>query len=510
MSNTIENNRIYNTFTPFISKNTQTADRTLRGRRRRHNTSQDISKSFFKYFTPSALLLIPVLAITVSRTHLNRMLFNADREYFLAEMKGGFIKSISKKCSIAKYYLINKLSELITPLKQRKDRIFSNVTNPENKTLFARGVQTINGYFKKNKIAAAGKRTEKVKKVFEKLVDNIEKQLKTIDDSALGKIKTLLPDEMLKTKSDGMPRVIDFSKTKDGKSRTDEIKKLIDEIRTLLKDEKPEYDKIIQKITYSCDDIFDEGMESLIKIRKELSKSKILDPQQRTQIKKMYGNLVKYKFAELIEGKNALTSQELRALHLEELKQNFEILKTYLPDKQIYKIELEKLEKLLNEKANPENMGILEKIRMLLKCNDIKSDLVKENKTPALFKQYQTEEYIKTKELIKDFAKELKIGGKTEKYMLPNSLEEINNGKIFTHAISTLIPTGALLGTIIGTKNKEKKNNTNRTLAAFLIGAVIMFLSYYFAICSRRVSIAYGLLATLISTKIIDKFIQKN
>ena len=508
MSNSIKNNKIYNTFTPFVSQNTITAEKTISGedvKSRAKIYHEKFSQSASKYLTPCALMILPILAITVSKTHLNRMLFNTDKEYFLAvnnEMKGGFIKYLSQKCSIAKYYVINKLGEWIMPLKTRKDRLFLSITNSENKSFTAKIVQTINNYFRKNKIAAAQRRMAKVKKVLDKVSKNLENQLQIIDQSAEGKIKVLLPKEVLKTQSDNLPRVIDFSKTKDGKSRTEEIRKLINEIKTLLSEKNPSYEKTLQKITYSCDDVFDEGVESLIKIRKELENTKLLDPEQKSLIKQMYDNFVKYKYAEIIPGKNNLSSVDARKIHADNLKEIFEQLKPQLPDDECYKTEIGLLEKLLTEKIAPENMGILEKIRMLLKCNDIPDELLKEGNNVALFKQYQTNEYLKTKELLHNFAKELKIAAKTEKYILPNSLDEINRGKIFNHAIATVIPAGCVIGHEIGSNRKTNKNKRN--LFAFLAGALMMFSTHYFAICSRRNSVLYGLGATLLATKLFD------
>jgi len=509
MSNSLKTNNFYNTFTPFLSQNTITAEKTIHNQSKKAKTHQEkFSQSAGKYLTPCALLALPILAIIVSKTHLTRMLFNTDKEYFLAinnEMKGGFIKHISQKFSIAKYYTINKISEWIMPLKIRKDRLFLHITSPENQSIPARIVQRINKYFTQNKIAAVERRTQKVQKVFKKLTENLEKQMQIMEESSSGKIKVLLPNEVLKTQSDNLPRVIDFSRTKNGTNRSEEIRKLINEVKTLLTDKKPEYDKILQKITYSCDDIFDEGVEILIKIRKELENTKVLDPEQKSLIKQMYNNFVKYKYAELIPEKNNLSATEIRQLHTEKLKEIFTTLKKNLPDDEIYKTQISALEKLLTEKISPENMGILEKIRMLLKCNDVKPEILKDGLNVAVFKQYRTNEYLKTKALINELSKELKIATKTEKYILPNSIDEINRGKIFNHAIATVIPAGLVIGKEIGSEKKENKNKRN--LFAFLTGALMMFSTHYFAVCSRHISILYGLGTTLLATKVFDLFL---
>jgi len=190
---------------------------------------------------------------------------------------------------------------------------------------------------------------------------------------------------------------------------------------------------------------------------------------------------------------------------LKNLSTRLTALKSKGNDNPILISHVEDFEKLIQKAQNPDNMGLLEQIRMLLKCNDSKTDCVLTNTKAALFKHYQPDEYLKTKKMLNDFAKELKFAKERESNLLPTAFDEINRGKIFTHALSVAVPGSILLGNSITSSTTDTKNRNKRNLFSFLTGALVMVATHNLAVWSRTKSILWSVVGAFTTAKLYDR-----
>jgi len=510
MNNTIENSKFYNTFTTFISAKTKSAEKTIAEQNFNTVTDKKSNKELRQYALAGGFLLIPIFVLIASKSHIDKMLSSLDKEYFLAvnnRIPGGFLNGVAKRVRLTKHAFVNGLATITEPLRTAKDDFFLKAYQQDStsNTFFNRSIKNINAFFKNQKLYAFSRQDKKLKNMFSNLEKNLIAQCKIIESSADGKVKILFPTKIRSNATEELPKIVDFSKTCDGKNRAEEIRKLLQEIHGMLNKETSCYSNYLEKITYSCEDIFADANKILLNIFKEGKGKTPKSKEIRSIIKDIYDDLIRYRYGEILKDGKVDITQGVREIHLKNITKKLSTLKEKANSNPVIVSYIENFEQLIQKAENPENMGLLERIRMLLKCNDVKSNLVIDSTKPSLFKHYQPDEYIKTKKLISDFAKELKFAKEREVDLLPTAFDEINRGKIFTHALSVAAPGSILLGnSILSTSSDDKKRN-KRNLFSFLTGSLIMVATHNFAVWSRTKSIIWGIVGALGTAKLYDK-----
>ncbi len=511
MNNTIGNNRFYNTFSPFISEKTRSAEKTMNGSCpvEKPKTPRNIGRTFYKYISAGGFLLVPIAALFASRVHMGRMMKKLDLEYFLAvnnEFAGGFLKGISTKITMAKYKIINTLAKTLKPLRVRKDLFFHRLNAKKNTSFASRTLHNINQFFKNQRIFATGRQDKKVKMSLVKLEQKLEGLLNTIQDSKDGKLKIVVQKILAENPADEFPRIIDVSKTAKGENRVAEIRKLLGKIKSYLSSDNPDYSKILRKITYSCEDVFESAQNVLVKCRKHLQHKRPKDLENGEKfIKDIFDDLIKYRYAERIGYAQRTPASITREEHIINALKKIKLLKQNISPDRITMNYLKELESILIKDANPSKMGLVEQIRCLLKCNDISSQYIKKDFNPALLKQCRPDDYIEVKKALTDFAESIKHAHVSKQYMLPTYLAEIDRGKIITNTLATALPAGALLTNYFTAENDKDKTEHKRNFYSFMAGAAIMMGTHHFAVFSRIKSIIAGIITSFVTAKVYDK-----
>ena len=162
---------------------------------------------------------------------------------------------------------------------------------------------------------------------------------------------------------------------------------------------------------------------------------------------------------------------------------------------------------LINKTQKPV-MGEVEKIRSLLKCDDIHPDILRDDVFPSVLKHYRTDDYIKTKQGISDFAEKLNFAMNTQSKYLDKRLNEISRGRVFPHMLSVIVPTW-----LLARKNepKAKKREENKTvLFSFFLSSSAMIFTRYITMWKKTSSVCFGLFISLLAPHIYDKFFANN
>lgn len=512
MNSTVnKHNYFYKTFSTFISPDTKTAEKTLK--HKNYNTSKPSANqngdfSIWKDMTVGGFLFIPIIVLLCSRSSLEKMKQALSKDYFNAvnnKTPGGFLNETAKHFRVFKTYIVDTVTSMSKPLRDKKDAFFQKLNAPENNTYTARIVKKINNFFIQRKVSTFNKKNQKVRKLFENLEKNLEKQIDVINASADGKVKVLFPASLRNSASDELPKVIDFSKTADGKNRANEIKKLLSEIKTLIGKEGNITPEIAKKISYSAEDIYKEANDTLISLFIDMRNKSNNYQLYRPTIKRIFEDFCDYRYAELFTNDINNTSLTRRQHYLKNILMKLKVFKTRVPEDSCAHVHLDKLEELVNHASKVDNAGLLEKIRFLLKCDDINSEFVKKGVKPSLFKYYQPDEYIRTKMIFNDFIKELKHLNRLQNKIVPLHTEEITNGKLYVHALATLVPALAIGGKAINSSNEVNKTKHKRNFYSFLVGSTTMLLAHNISVASNLRAIIYGALAALGTAKIYDK-----
>ena len=512
MPTDIAKNTFYNTFTPFIDKNTKSAEKTMKGRylKRHKEPPYRLSKEFYNYLSAGGMLAFPILALAVSKRNIFAAMKKTDKEYFklINRNSKGFIHKIYQKTAEFKKTFLEYFWGAIKPLKIQREKIAFHLKKDTNESLIARFYRFTNNIFKNLKDYAAQRQYLEVTTAFKKLEESIEPVLKVFEDSAHSKVKVVFPKHLLKVPAE-TPQPVDMSKMLSGKLRSDEAKRIIKEIKRLLISDKGNFDDIVKKITFSCEDIFFKAESTLASLKKTVTQLGFNDEATDGLIKKAYQDLIRYRFAELVPSMKNATARELRMFHLNNINETLAALKNNIPRKQSISNHLETLRDLLTEKAAPESMGLLEELRDLLKCNDIAPKCLKDGVNSSLLKHYNPNNYLNLKKEIDDFARKLKFAQKTKKELLPNDMREIDRGGIFTKALAVGIP-GTILGVkIYNSEPGENKAKSKRNFYSFLAGSLVIGLSNYCTMNSHKKSIIYGIIAAFLTSRLAERYIKK-
>ena len=507
-------NKFYNTFTPFITPKTRSAEKTMKGRKERKEFQPPYKfrKELYGYLTAGGLLAFPVLAMAISQKNIFTALRKTDTEMFRLAMnsENGFIHKLSDKIAKAKKSFLSNFWGFIQPAKKYREKITNRLNNASNDNVFSSLFKGINNLFKSLKTSAGHRIYKRAANSFNTLEKSIEERLHIFEESASGKVKILFPKNLLREGAGDFPRIVDLSKTKSGKNRAQEARRIMAEIKQLLGSKNEAYEKILQKITFSCEDIYDKAESRLVSLFTSLKTNKQASSKTDNIIKEIYKNLKGYRFAEKAENMQNVPSYSRRRIFLRRATSKIKELKKAIPsaNKQA-RAQLNELEHLLTERAKPENMGLLEQLRILLKCDDITPAMMKGGKHTSLFKLYSPDDYMLLKREIGDFAHNLKFANRTQKHLLPSDTHEIDRGGIFTKSLAVGLPAG-LLGVNIGnSKAGEEKAKNNRNFYSFFVGSAVMLASNYCTMNSQKRSIIYGILAAFLTSRLAERYIKK-
>jgi len=512
MSNSIENHQFYRNFTPFINAKTKTAEKTMNGRvYSSYTPPYKLSKELYNYLSAGGLLILPVLALTISKKNIFSGLKKTNKEFFslINSNSSGFWNNISKKIAILKYNCLTKFWSVVKPLRSVREKWSIKLNATENQSLVANSYRYINSLLKGTKTNAANKIYFKAQKSFMAMEDNLEPILKIIDASAKGKVRVVFPKSLLKNSPDEIPMIVKLNKTAKGKNRVKEIRKILDEIKKMLDTKNVNFDDILKKITFSCEDIFAKGEATLISMHKTLRAQGMSSSKTDRIIKSIYDNFNKYRFAEVASNSPNLSPEAVRKLYLHRIKKDIELLKPVIKNNTILKTHVDTLEDLILKRASSNNMGLLEKLRFLLKCNDVPNNVLKTGVKPSFLKQYKPDEYLRMKKLINDFARNIKSARMVQTELLPAAMQEIDRGSAFTQAIALAAPT-ALLGTnIYCSRAGESKEKNKRNFYSFLVGSLVMLGGFYVSMQQKSKLVVEGILAAFLTSRLYERYFQK-
>ncbi len=510
----VNNNKFYNTFTPFIDEKTRSAEKTMVGRKQRKEFKPPykFSKEFYNYLTAGGLLAFPVLAMAISQKNIFTAMKRTDTELFRLSMSenGGFFHGLSRKIALFKQNFFSRFLNFIQPLRKARENFTDKLNSPKNKNAASSLFQGINNIFKRFKTSAGHRKYTQLTEAFNSLEKTIEERLKLFEESASGKLKILFPKSLLKEGLEEIPRAVDVSKTKSGKNRAQEARRIMSEIKSLLGSKSKSYEQVLQRITFSCEDVFDKAESKLVSIYTALHKSSHSSANTDDIIKEIFKNLNGYRFAEKNEHMQNFPAWARRKKYISFALNQIKALKKEIPpqNRQVLS-QISNLENLLSQKAKPENMGLLEKLRILLKCDDIKPDIIKGGKHSALFKLYSPEDYMLLKREITNFAQDLKFANKTQKHLLPKDIHEIDRGGVFAKALSVALPAGLLGVNIWNSKAGEEKAKSKRNFYSFIVGSAVMLASNYCTMNSQKRSIIYGILSAFLTSRLAERYIKK-
>jgi len=508
MTNNIGHNRFYQTFTPFLTPKTPTAEKTMKGRdftvRKPHPA---LPKEFYRTLTTGIILLIPMLAIGISRKSIKSMVKQSNLDYFRISYR-------EPDCLRTKVYLqIERLKTAIgkkllswLPLVTRtKDKVTTRLNDVNNTDLGARTFRGINAFFNDIKKQAANREYEKVLRSYQEMEKLVTRELDVIEQSANGKLKILFDNNLLKNPLDELPKAVDISKTATGQNRADEIRRLMNIVKQMIKDEKVNYSSIAPKITYSCEDIFFDAENALKNITVRLQDVNG-DKQAKDIIKNIYETLEKYRFAEIIPNSPSMTSKQVRKVHLDECFKLIEDLKTATKGQAA--VEIKNFRQILKANTDETGMGAIERIRELLKCGDIHPEFLKDGMSPSILKHYRSADYIKTKQSINDFVRKLNFAERTQSKFLGKRMLETERGSVFPQMASLIVP-GTILSINSG-NNDQRKQDMKSIRFSFLAGAGTMFVSRYVTMWKKTSSVLCGLFVALLAAHVHYKFFDKD
>ncbi len=507
-------NKFYSTFTPFITTKTKSAEKTMKGRKERKTFEPPYKfrKELYSYLTAGGLLAFPVLAMAISQKNIFTALRRTDTEMFRLAMNenGGIFQKLSNKIAHIKRGFLSRFWSLIQPIKKSREKAAYAMNVKSKDTISSNIFLGINNIFKNLKTAAGRRKYKRVANSFNLLEKSIEERLHIFEESANGKVKILFPKRLLRDGAEELPRTVDFSKTRTGKNRAQEARRIIAEIKQLLNSKDGAYEKVLQKITFSCEDVYDKAEARLVSVFASLKRNGQYSDKTDSIIKEIYKNITGYRFAEKTESMRNVPAYSRRRIYLRRAVSKIKALKKVIPEtnKQAHS-QLNTLEHLLKERAKPENMGLLEQLRILLKCDDITPPILKGGKHTSLFKMYSPEDYMLLKHEITNFARDLKFANKTCKHLIPNDIHEIDRGGIFTKSVAVGAPAALLGVNIWNSKAGEEKAKSKRNFYSFIVGSAVMLASNYCTMNSQKRSIAYGILSAFLTSRLAERYIKK-
>ncbi len=504
MDNSVSNNNFYKTFTPFITPKTRTAEKTMHGKDFVvYTPPSNITKTFYRYISAGGFLIVPILAILLSKKNLSSIMQKANLEHFRAinSEKNGFLGWFPEYFAKFKQNLCKKVMSVLQPYTRKKDLWTTKLNNKSNNSFVGKIFRKTNDFFISLKTKAAERKYKKLEKNFAALEKLLKEQFEIIKRSGTGEIKILFPKKLLKNPLDEMPQTVDLSKTASGLDRAKLAQEILDKIKNLMKNSK-NYGEIAEKITYSCEDIFKKAESKLVSLEKAINMQGMNNANIRRSIKEVYDELIKFRYAEYIPNNPNASTKSARKFYIDKTNKLFENLKSQISNPEKIKLQLEGFEKAITECPK----GLIEELRDILKCNDIQSSYILQEKTPSLFKYYRPEEYIKVKRKINDFASELKSAEKIQNKLLPNAINSIEKGNVITNLLSIIIPSSFLM---LNHAKSTDKTKEKRNLISFMLGAITMIGTQYFSMCTRTSSILYGLGTAFITSKLFNKFMAK-
>lgn len=507
MTSKVENSKFYSTYQSFINKKTITAEKTINGKKYgEKKLPENIYKNFINAISVGGLLLIPITFACTSKSYMLSKLHKIEKNIFKLSncADGNWGQSLALKYNKCKYNILNKINDIFTPVISKKEDFYFNLNNSNNQNFLAKTYRKINGFFIGIKKTIVVKKENKIKKDFSHLKKILDKQINVLNDSANSKIKILLPEE-IQINPSSMPQTIDLSKTINGESRPEKLKQLMNELENILNKEKLSLADI-RKMSYSCEDIFNDAENILFYLQKKAKDFKYVTDINNS-IKSIYNYLEKYKFAEITQDSIFENNVMIRQKHIEAIKKEIEKIKACKIKDKLFEHQVLNLENLLTKNADAVNMGIIENIRMLLKCNDIKVENLKDGVQPALLKHYQTDKYLELKKHLNNLSNDIKECYKVKNKIVPKQINDIEKGGMSVNVLSTAIPASFLLYKC----HNAKDNNTNnkRNFLSFLVGSLTILGLNYGTIKPKSIIALYGLATTYLTAKFYDRFLKK-
>lgn len=507
MTESLGNNKFYNTFTPFITPQTPSAEKTMKGRDFVvRKPPPDITREIRIFTATTSLLLIPMLAIGISRKSLKSAIKQAKLDYFrMANFEpDSWRKTLCLKLEQTRKLVCESLFVFVRKAARSKDKVTCVLEKETNNEFEAKIFRGVNELWREAKIHSAHKEYAKVNETFALMQELVAKQIDIIEKSANGQIKIAFDKKLLKNPQNQIPYAIDLTKTADGQNRIEQIKQSMDKIKAYL-DSGSRYATIKHLISYNCDDIFFQAEDSLKNIFNVFQEMKN-NSKPKKLIRKIYETLNKYRFAEITANEVGIPSKIIRQKHIENALKLIKELDTYKGVK--IQTEISSLQHILINKTQKPVMGEVEKIRSLLKCDDIHPDILRDDVFPSVLKHYRTDDYIKTKQGISDFAEKLNFAMNTQSKYLDKRLNEISRGRVFPHMLSVIVPTW-----LLARKNepKAKKREENKTvLFSFFLSSSAMIFTRYITMWKKTSSVCFGLFISLLAPHIYDKFFANN
>lgn len=535
MDKSISSNKFYSTFTPFINEKSKTADKTIGAAKFEHPLRKTVEykkENLIKTATAGGALAVGLAGVCMKRSSLigtKRFLDSS-----IAKLNLGsndiFTRAI-KTVLGATRFTTNKLLCFTDKLNRKREMFFRKLNMPDNQTFLGNITKRISGFFKTNAAKSTAKKYDKLIKELDDVEKALNSRIEVIEASAQGKVKLVLPKEVLKQPSEN-PIAVNLSLLPDGSSRAAKLRETMAEAKQLLHDLRAGFDsgpdsrvnKIgdrgftidkalntkVKLITKNIEYNFAEAKKALEKLTHIAGKTSPNNENMLNCIREVNETLCKYRFNTIVENAPKIINNGNRHL-LDVLRgiSKLEEIAESCPDKKAIQIHINNFKRVfLEELCDRDTAGLMGKIRSLLKCNDVPCDFIKPELKPSLLKHYQTNEYLDLKAQINSFIHKLHKTVDYEQNILPRKLAGIASGDQIVDSAILLAPGAYVTGKAILGSKKENTKEQPRVLP-YWAGAGMFVLTNAVKMFSLPFSITASLLTTLFTTKIQNHFTKE-
>lgn len=136
-----QNNKFYNTFTPFITPKTRSAEKTIAGRKERKEFQPPYKfrKEFYGYLTAGGFLAFPILAMAISQKNIFTALRKTDTETFRLAMSdnNGMFHTLSVGIAKVKKGFLARFWDMIQPFKESREKLAGKLNKNSNENVVA-------------------------------------------------------------------------------------------------------------------------------------------------------------------------------------------------------------------------------------------------------------------------------------------------------------------------------------------------------------------------------------
>ncbi|MDD3594035.1 MAG: hypothetical protein PHX18_05350 [Candidatus Gastranaerophilales bacterium] len=531
MEKYISSNKFYNTFPMFINEKSKTADRTIYAARFERPLvikRQQKPESFITSATAGGALAVGLTGVCLKRSNMLKIYKSLDLSIArlnLADQNDLFTK-ITKKVLTGTRFVTGKILSTTRTVNKHREYFFRNLNKHDNQTFLGRMTKQINGFFANQNIKVTEAKYQKLLKEFEDVEKVLNGRIEVIEASTKGKISILLPEKILKTSSE-KPVPVNLDLMPDGTSRAAKLREYTARAKVLLQELKDNFrgsdnsrlEQIQKRLTFippglkekasaiskNIEYNFENAQGILDRLSMIISKN-----NQNTGTSKLLQEvselLHKYRFdtiTDSLTGNDVTSRADYMSALLKKLDNLDEATKGFASYKAI-KGYIISLQKGIQEEIQHKKLGIMEEIRQLVKCKDIKLDNVQAGINPSLLKHYQTNEYLALKTQIDNFSRKLHKTIHQERYALPHRLRAIKSGDAVLDSAFLLAPGAYVTGKSMLSSKKEDTKPHPRFLPYWL-GAGVFFLTNTLKMVSMPVAIVSSLLTTLFTTKIQNR-----